>query len=46
MKPTDTSEAGLETMICRALTGSDCLRRPSGIPAVVADTLAPYGGVG
>lgn len=35
MNPTDTSEAGLETLICRALTGSDCrpLPPPSGVPA-------------
>ena len=46
MNPTDTSEAGLETLICRALTGSDCLPRPVGAPAVVAETPAPYGGVG
>lgn len=46
MKPTDTSEAGLETLICRALTGSDCAPRPAGAPAVVAETPAPYGGVG
>ena len=25
MKPTDTSEAKLETLSCRALTGSDCV---------------------
>jgi type I restriction enzyme R subunit len=46
MKPTDTSEAGLETLICRALTGSDCVPRPAGTPAFVAETPAPYGGVG
>jgi len=46
MNPTDTSEAGLESLICRALTGSDCLPRPAGTPAVVAETPAPYGGVG
>ncbi|MBC7084190.1 MAG: type I restriction endonuclease subunit R [Firmicutes bacterium] len=46
MKPTDTSEAGLETLICRALTGSDCVPRPAGAPAFVAETPAPYGGVG
>lgn len=46
MKPTDTSEAGLETLICRALTGSDCTPRPAGTPAFVAETPAPYGGVG
>lgn len=46
MKPTDTSEAGLETLICRALTGSDCAPRPAGTPAFVAETASPYGGVG
>ncbi len=46
MKPTDTSEAGLETLICRALTGSDCVPRPAGTQASVAETPAPYGGVG
>jgi len=46
MKPTDTSEAGLETLICRALTGSDCTPRPAGAPPVVAEMPAAYGGVG
>jgi len=46
MNPTDTSEAGLETLICRALTGSDCMPRPDGAPGVVAEPRAPYGGVG
>ncbi len=46
MKPTDTSEAGLETLICRALTGSDCTPRPAGAPPVFAETPAPFGGVG
>ncbi len=46
MKPTDTSEAGLETLICRALTGSDCVPQPAGAPAIVAETSVPYGGVG
>jgi len=46
MKPTDTSEAGLETLICRALTGSDCVPRPVGTPAFVAEMPASYGGVG
>nr|WP_240893801.1 type I restriction endonuclease [Limisphaera ngatamarikiensis] len=46
MKPTDTSEAGLETLICRVLTGSDCTPRAAGSPAVVAETAAPYGGMG
>jgi type I restriction enzyme R subunit len=46
MIPTDTSEAGLETLICRALTGSDCTPRPAGTPAVVAETPVPYGSAG
>ena len=46
MKPTDTSEAGLETLICRILTGSDCVPRATGAPAVVAETPAAYGGEG
>ncbi len=46
MKPTDTSETGLETLICRALTGSDCAPRTAGAPAVVAESKAAYGGVG
>ncbi len=46
MKPTDTSEAGLETLICRALTGTDC--RPAALqPDAVHDVHEkPYGGVG
>jgi len=44
--PSDTSEAGLESLICRALTGSDCLPMTAGAPAVVAEAPAPYGGVG
>ena len=46
MSPTDTSEAGLETLICRALTGCDCTPRPAGAPPVVAEPPAPYGGLG
>lgn len=46
MTPADTSEAGLETLICRTLTGTDCLPRPAGTPALVAETPASYGGVG
>ncbi len=46
MKPTDTSEAGLETLICRALTGSDCAPRSAGALPVVAEATAPYGGAG
>ena len=38
MTPTDTSEKGLETLICRALTGTDCL--PG---AGIAESGAPYG---
>jgi len=43
---TDTSEAGLEELICRALTGSNCAPRPAGTPPVVAEPLMPYGGAG
>lgn len=46
MTPADTSEAGLETLICRTLTGTDCAPRPAGTPALVAETPASYGGVG
>lgn len=46
MTPADTSEAGLETLICRTLTGTDCLPRPACTPAFVAETPASYGGVG
>jgi len=42
----NSNEAGLESLICRALTGSDCVPRPAGTPAFVAETPAPYGGVG
>ncbi len=43
---TDTSEAALESLICRALTGSDCSPRPAGSPPTVAEPLASYGGSG
>jgi hypothetical protein len=43
---TDTSEAGLEKLICRALTGTDCEPRPACTPPVVAEPTAPYGGAG
>jgi type I restriction enzyme R subunit len=46
MKPTDTSEAGLESLICWALTGSKCVTRLAGTPTFVAELPAPYGGVG
>jgi len=46
MNPTDTSEAGLETLICRALTGSNCLPRPAVTLPFVAEPPARYGGVG
>jgi len=46
MKRTDTSEAGMETLICRALTGSDCVSWPAGTPPVVAEPLAAYGSAG
>lgn len=46
MKPTDTSEAGLETLICRALTGSDCTPRPIGAQRVVSEAPVSFGGIG
>lgn len=46
MRPTDTSEAGLETLICRALTGSDCAPRAAGAPPIVGETPVSYGGAG
>lgn len=46
MKPSDTSEAGLEALICRALSGSDCVPRPAGTQAFVAEPSALYDGVG
>ncbi|MAT54893.1 MAG: DEAD/DEAH box helicase [Saprospirales bacterium] len=46
MRHTDTSEAGLETLICRALTGTDC--RPAALQPDAAHDVheEPYGGVG
>jgi type I restriction enzyme R subunit len=46
MNPTDTTERGLETLICLALTGSDCVPRPAGTPVFVAETPPLYSGVG
>jgi len=46
MKPTDISERGLETLICRMLTGTDCLASPAGAAFGVAEGYAPYGGAG
>ncbi len=43
---TDTSEAGLETLICRALTGTDCTPGPAVVPPAVAEPSASYGGAG
>ena len=43
MKTTDTSEAELEKLICRALTGSDCTPRADGAPVPGAETPMPYG---
>ena len=45
MKHTDTTEAGLERLICTALAGSACEPRPAGQPPVVAEATAPYGGI-
>jgi type I restriction enzyme R subunit len=41
---TDTSERGLERLICTALTGAPCDPKPAG--GLVAEPAAPYGGVG
>ncbi len=41
---TDTSEAGLERLICRALTGSPCEPGRSG--SHIAEQREPYGGAG
>lgn len=47
MKLTDTSEAGLETLICRVLTGSDCVPPPTYAPAIIADRpSSPHDGAG
>jgi len=46
MKHTDISESGLETLICRALTGNDCIPRHAGSTPIVADTATSYGGSG
>lgn len=47
MKSTDISEAGLETLICRSLTGNDCIPRPSDASGIAADRQnSPYGGLG
>ena len=43
MTPTDTSERGLERLICTALTGRPCDPPAAG---VVAEPRAGYGGVG
>ena len=41
---TDTSERGLERLICTAMTGTPCDPRPAGV--MVAEPAAIYGGVG
>jgi len=46
MKFTDTSEAGLERLICKALTGSECKPRPAGAIPSVAEPSEDYGGSG
>ncbi len=43
---TDISEAGLETLICKALTGKDCMPPPAGSTPAVAEPSAAYGGSG
>lgn len=47
MKATDTSEKGLEQLICRALTGSKCIPRPAGVAATIEEPPSPgYDGAG
>jgi type I restriction enzyme R subunit len=46
MKPTDTSETGLEMHICQVLTGTYCAARPAGAPPVITDPSSPFGGLG
>ena len=41
---TDTSEAGLESLICTAMTGGPCL--PSAEGAAMREERQPYGGTG
>lgn len=41
--PTDMSEGGLETLICRALTGTECLPRHHTEPSVSAPPASSYG---
>ncbi|MGD2064311.1 MAG: type I restriction endonuclease, partial [Nitrospirota bacterium] len=41
---TDTSERGLERLICTALTGAPC--EPPGAGVAAAESAAPYGGAG
>ena len=44
---TDTSEAALESLICRALTGSECRPQPLRALSVIAEPPASgYGGTG
>jgi type I restriction enzyme R subunit len=46
MKPTDISEGGLETLICRMLTGTDCVVSQASDTSEVAENIVAYGGVG
>lgn len=46
MTPTDTSEAGLETLICRVLTGTDCVPRPAGTSELVTEKPPSLNGLG
>ncbi|MEN6607571.1 MAG: type I restriction endonuclease, partial [Bryobacteraceae bacterium] len=46
MKPTDTSEAGLETLICLMLTGTDCVPRPAGTRELVTEKPPSFSGIG
>lgn len=46
MKPADISERGLETLICRALTGTDCLPPLTATAPAVSEDKPSYGGAG
>jgi len=43
---TDTSERGLESLICIGFTGTDCARRSADAATIAADSTASYGGTG
>jgi len=46
MSVSDTSERGLEKLICQALTGNDCEPQGSSVGFVVAEATSVYGGSG